>query len=118
MKSFIQIILLLTLMQNSTLIAQIGINTTTPHPSSILEVYSDNKGMLVPKVPLRDVLDTTLDGTNPAAEALLIYNTNPAISGGDGVGFYFFNGAFWEKLGANTNAGWDLEGNTATDPTT
>lgn len=49
--------------------AQVGINTTTPNPSSILDIESTNKGILIPRM-------TTLQRnaiTNPAT-SLLIFN--------------------------------------------
>jgi hypothetical protein len=51
-------------------IAQSGINTTTPEPSAILDVYSTNKGFLPPRLTTaqRDAIAT------PAA-GLMIYNT-------------------------------------------
>ncbi len=44
-----------------------------------------------------------LDGTNTVATGLLIYNTNTSITGGNGVGFYYFNGTGWDKLTRNKN---------------
>lgn len=50
--------------------SQIGIGTTTPDASAILDLSSENKGMLVPKMSLekRDLISLP-------AEGLLIYNT-------------------------------------------
>lgn len=79
--------------------SQVGIGTTSPDPSSILEIYSDDKGILIPNVSLSSILTTQLDGVNTAVEGLLIYNTNPSTTGGDGVGYYYFNASNrWEKL--------------------
>lgn len=75
--------------------AQVGVNTTTPHPSSMLDVTATNKGALFPRVSLSNINLTTLDGTNTAATGLLIWNTNAATTGGNGVGYYFFNGTIW-----------------------
>ncbi len=75
--------------------AQVGVNTTTPDPSSMLDVTATNKGALFPRVSLSNINLTTLDGTNPAATGLLIWNTNAATIGGNGVGYYFFNGTIW-----------------------
>jgi hypothetical protein len=83
--------------------AQVGIGTTSPEPSSILDVASTDKGLLVPRVSLGDVSDTMLDGTNTAATGLLIWNTNAAVTGGDGIGYYSFNGTSWEKLSTTAN---------------
>jgi hypothetical protein len=50
--------------------AQSGINTTTPDPSAILDVYSTNKGFLPPRLTTlqRDAIATPDAG-------LMIYNT-------------------------------------------
>ncbi len=54
--------------------AQVGIGTTSPDPSSILHISSANRGVLLPRVDLKNLWDkNTVD--NPAEE-LLVYNTN------------------------------------------
>lgn len=52
---------------------QTGINTHSPNESSVLEIKSDNKGLLIPRVTLTSNID---DKTilNPV-ESLLVYNT-------------------------------------------
>ncbi len=95
--------------------AQVGINTTNPDPSSIIDVTGTDKGMLVPRVGLSDVTTVSLDGTNTAATGLLIWNTNGTVTGGDGIGFYYFNGAIWEKIATgavNSENGLSLTGTT------
>lgn len=81
------------------LIAQVGINTENPHPSSILDVTSTNKGVLFPRVTLNSSTDTqTIE--NPA-RGLLIYNT------GEGnlktEGYLFWNGTEWVRLNSSTS---------------
>ena len=51
--------------------AQVGINTTSPHPSAALEVYATNKGFLPPRLTTaqRDAID-------PKPAGLMIYNTD------------------------------------------
>jgi len=100
-KSFI-ILSLLTLYST---FAQVGINTTTPDASAVLEVHAPNKGVLVPRVNLPNITTTMLDGVNTAANGLLIYNTNASTLGGDGVGFYTFNGTTWEKILTSSSSG-------------
>lgn len=80
------------------LAAQVGIGTTNPDASSVLDINSTDKGVLIPKVALSNVADTMLDGVNTAATGLLIFNTNAGTIGGSGVGFYYFNGTVWERL--------------------
>lgn len=94
MKKIVLIILFTGLSVN----AQVGINTTTPDASSILDISATDKGVLVPRVNLPNVTTSQLDGTNTAATGLLIWNTNATTVGGNGVGFYFFNGTQWMPI--------------------
>ena len=80
------------------LFGQVGINTTTPDSSSILDISATDKGILIPRVFLVNISSTQLDGVNTAANGLLIYNTNATTIGGNGIGFYVFNGTNWEKV--------------------
>ena len=52
--------------------AQVGINTSTPDPSAILEMKDSNKGLLIPRVKLTGKSDLTTI-SNPA-NGLLVYN--------------------------------------------
>ncbi len=88
-------------------VAQVGIGTTTPDPSSQLDITASDKGILIPKVSLVDVTDTMLDGVNTAATGLLIYNTNASTTGGSGVGYYYFNGTTWERLVTSATSSGD-----------
>lgn len=82
------------------LMAQTGIGTTTPNVSAKLDVYSDNKGFLPPRVTLTSATDYT---TVPnAAEGLLIYNKG---SVGLQAGYYYWNGANWATIATATSAG-------------
>ncbi|MBA4155293.1 tail fiber domain-containing protein [Flavobacterium sp.] len=94
---------------------QVGIGTTTPDVTSILDVSSTDSGILVPRISLIDINNTTLNGINTAATGLLIWNTNAAILGGNGVGFYFFNGTVWipVKETIYPDADWHEIGTTA-----
>lgn len=62
--------LLVCLFTNFSINAQIGIGTTTPNPSSILDIQSTTQGVLMPRM-------TTIqrDAIVSPAEGLLIYNT-------------------------------------------
>ncbi|WGK65433.1 tail fiber domain-containing protein [Croceiramulus getboli] len=104
--------------------AQVGIGTTNPSSSSILDVFSEsgNKGMLIPRVNI-----TNLNSQDPIKgnieESLLVYNTNTTT----GKGFYYWNNNQWNALAAggggadtsiyandgsiNTNRFVDLNGN-------
>lgn len=73
------------------LFSQVGINTTAPNPSSILDIVSTNKGLLIPRVSLTGNTDVTTI-PNPA-NGLLVYNLVDA-GGANPVkkdNFYKFN---------------------------
>jgi hypothetical protein len=104
-------IVLLLLLFTSLGFSQVGVNTTTPDPSSMLDVSATNKGALFPRVSLSNVTLTTLDGTNTAATGLLIWNTNATTTGGNGVGYYYFNGTIWVPVvqtGANDHDWYEV----------
>ena len=87
--------------------AQTGIGTTTPNASAKLDVFSDNKGFLPPRVTLTSATDNT---TVPSpAEGLLVYNKG---SVGLQAGYYYWNGANWATIATATSAG---NGVTASD---
>lgn len=76
----------------------VGINTATPHPSAILDVQSNAKGLLVPRL-------TTLQRnaiTSPAS-GLLVFDT-------DWKQFIFFADTGWAKIPAG-NPSWMVSGN-------
>lgn len=79
--------------------AQAGINTTTPAPGALLDIYAPNAGFLVPRVELTGTDDTTTI-TPQATTGVLVYNTVTAGALPVQVtpGFYFYNGASWERL--------------------
>jgi hypothetical protein len=87
----IHIILLFALIAISTsAIAQVAINTnnSAPDSSAMLDIQSSASGLLIPRM-------TTAQrtGINNPANALMVYQT-------DGTsGFYYFNGAIWQRIG-------------------
>jgi len=100
-------ILLTLLLLPLAIYAQVGIGTTNPNSSSMLEVDATDKGVLVPRVAIAN-LNTAAPVTAPI-ESLLVYNTTIAT----GVGFYYWDGAKWTPLsGAAANDGdWTVVGN-------
>ena len=103
MVRFIIFLMLSLLLSFSKSFAQVGVGTTTPDASSVLDVTSIDKGILIPRISLTNVTETMLDGTNTAATGLLIFNTNAGVSGGNGVGYYYFTGTQWERLSTSSN---------------
>lgn len=83
--------------------SQVGIGTTTPDNSSLLDITDTSKGFLIPRMTLlqRNAI------VAPAA-GLLIYQTDNT------TGFYYFDGVIWVSL---TGSGWSLIGNSGTNPT-
>jgi hypothetical protein len=101
----------------------VGVGTTTPDASAKLDVFSSNKGVLLPRVSLASIKDAAAV-TSPET-GLTLWNTNEAIIGGKGIGLY---GNFltkdlplWLKLVNSQDldsvaaAGWLLKGNTGTN---
>ena len=76
--------------------AQVGVQTDNPDPSSILDIVSSEKGILIPRVSLTADLASPSPVTAPAT-GLLVFN-----SGNDQpAGFYYWTGTEWEALSAN-----------------
>lgn len=98
--------------------AQVGINTNTPNPSTILDIKSDNLGVLVPRVALTSSIDTSTilnasSGKYP--NSLLVYNTNTS-TGVNPVspGFYYWQNNQWTRIAdtASTTQPWLVQGTT------
>lgn len=81
-------ILLILLLVNNLIYAQIGINTTKPDPSSVLDVVSNTKGVLLPRLNTQEKLAVP----NPA-DGLLVYDTTQNR-------FYVYDGdsAAWKRI--------------------
>ena len=93
-------IIILFLFLSSSIFAQTGIGTTTPHASAKLDVSATNKGFLPPRVTLTAATDAV---TIPSpAEGLLVYNLG---SVGLQAGYYYWNGVNWATIATGTTAG-------------
>ncbi len=118
MKKNIFFLLLLTCCFKIYAQQNVGIGTASPNASSLLEISSSNKGLLIPRVLLASETDVTTIPSPP--NALLIFNNNEALP--DGRGFYFWNAISnkWVKLATNNNLNnidyWSHNGNNGTDP--
>ncbi|MBX7107430.1 MAG: hypothetical protein K1X61_02160 [Chitinophagales bacterium] len=64
-----------------------GIGTTTPNGSSLLDISSTSKGVLLPRMT-----KTQRDGIAAPTEGLLIYQTNSQ------PGFYYYDGSSWKSV--------------------
>jgi hypothetical protein len=113
MKNFL-VLLVISLLLNSVANAQIGINTTTPNVYAALDISSNNKGVLAPRVDLTSLtFDLNSDGDNDISnqpEGLLVYNTGSVLS----KGYYYWSGTKWDNLSVSTD--WNLNGTSDTNP--
>ncbi|MDW8273309.1 MAG: hypothetical protein RMJ53_03655 [Chitinophagales bacterium] len=64
----------------------IGIGTNSPDPSSLLELFSSDKGLLIPRLTQAQRLSI-----NNPANGLLVYDINDNC-------FYYYNGLSWVSL--------------------
>ncbi|WP_370897235.1 hypothetical protein [Chryseobacterium gossypii] len=77
----------------------VGIGTSSPDPSSILELSSANKALLLPRVSLTSTLDATTIA-NPA-KGLLVQNISDSGTGNTSVYkdlLYLYDGTSWQAL--------------------
>ena len=98
----------------------VGINTSTPDDSAVLEINASDRGLLIPRVALKDISDVVT--IEQPATSLLVYNTATDGTSPDNVtpGFYYWDGTVWKRLeggnaGGTTNNDWALTGNAGTN---
>lgn len=75
--------------------SQVGIATKNPNPSAALEIFSNNKGLLIPQIALTSIVDTeTIIPGNVVG--LLVYNTtnNTYIT----PGYYYWFDNKWNRI--------------------
>ncbi len=86
----------------------------SPDASSMLEIRSTTKGLLIPRLAL--VQTTSAAPVTSPATSLLVYNT--ATVNDVTPGFYYWSGSQWMRMatGAIPASGWLLTGNTNTNP--
>lgn len=79
----------LTLLMSIKLVAQknVGVGTTSPDKSAVLDIVSVNQGLLVPR--------TDTNAISSPAKSLLIYQVADDT-------FYYFDGLIWRPLGSTT----------------
>jgi hypothetical protein len=94
--------------------------TGAPDSSAMLEVTGgtgNNKGILLPRISLTSISTWGLSGSTPVA-GMFVYNTNASVTGGSGVGTYYWDGTQWVKSTSASTSGWDLTGNAGTNSAT
>ena len=72
--------------------SQVGIGTTSPDPSSVLDITSTSGGLLVPRMTVTQRANIA----TPIQEGLLIYQTDNT------PGFYYYDGSGWNIIGGAT----------------
>ncbi len=85
----------------------------TPDASSILELRSPDKGLLIPRVALTQTTSNFPVGAG-IATSLIVYNT---VTVNDVVpGYYYWDGTQWVRLatGGSTSEAWHITGNSGT----
>ncbi|MDR0193870.1 MAG: hypothetical protein LBI73_01995 [Myroides sp.] len=94
-----RIITIGVLMMSGIAFSQVGIGTRAPHRSALLELKADAgeyRGVLIPHIPLKDLVDKSSINKGDIATSLLVYNTTE-----NGVltpGFYYWKGKEWVRL--------------------
>ncbi len=90
----------------------VAINTSgaVANSSAMLDISSNNTGLLVPRVNL--TMTTVAAPVTTPATSLLVYNNNTV--GDVTPGYYYWGGAAWIRLDSNQND-WLLNGNAATN---
>lgn len=79
--------------------AQVGINTSPPHPTAALDMSDSEKGFLAPKIALQNIRDTST--INAPKKGVLVFNTT---SNSDlQPGYYYWNNEKWEPFHNNKN---------------
>jgi hypothetical protein len=112
MKKITQTILIASIaMLTQTNFAQVGIGTTTPNASAELDIFSANRGLLLPRVSLSD---TTLSTPLAAHVAgMTVYNIAPAVNDVS-PGLYYNDGTKWIAVSQSQSNDWSIIGNSGT----
>lgn len=82
-------------------LAQVGIGTSAPHSSAVLEVQSTQKGLLIPRMS-----STDRDAITSPATGLLIFNSTTSS-------FQYFTGAAWAEIGLSSVSNANIDANAA-----
>jgi hypothetical protein len=112
---FVFLICSVTVKLNAQQNVSISDVNTLPDASSVLDVSSTTKGLLVPRVALTSTTNQSpIPNGITVATALLVYNT--ATSGDVTPGFYHWANNKWNRFDTGNNIGdWKLLGNAGTN---
>lgn len=95
MKRVLFLSFLCCVLVSGTSFAQVGVGTTSPNSSAILEVSSTNKGVLLPSVNLTsNTMD--LDGNSSTVQpiGMLVYNSGTILT----KGYCYWSGTEWRSI--------------------
>lgn len=105
-KSLIRFSILILLIHSlNQSFGQVGINNLTPNVSSMLDITSTNKGVLIPRMTSFQRLAIPTPATG-----LMVYETTTNQ-------FFYFDGTVWRPMAAN-NSAWNTLGNSGTSAAT
>lgn len=90
----------------SILFSQVGIGTNTPHSSAVLDITSNNKGVLFPTVALTSSTDVTTIN-NPQKGLIVWVSTTQQDIEADN--FYYWSGSKWRKFSSVNSSSKSLE---------
>ncbi len=103
MKRYVFVLLTLVTITNLSNAQGVGIGTSTPDASAILEIKSGTKGILLPRTST-----TSRNSIANPAKGLILYDSTTS-------GFWFNSGSTWVQLSTGNNS-WSLMGNSTTNP--
>lgn len=98
MRKILLFTVLLIVMTFNSANAQVGIGTSTPNASAMLDINSTNKGMLFPSYNMASLTDPTTPVLNPT-NGLMVYNNGGIYE----KGLYYWYVDSWNKLFVNTD---------------
>ncbi|WP_410879596.1 hypothetical protein [Myroides sp. DW712] len=93
-KIIVSAVVAFTVLTTSDVFAQQGFGTNTPDRSAAVDIVSNKRGLLIPRIAIPN-LDQAAPVANPA-NALMVYNTGTADAA---AGFYYWDATY------NNNAG-------------
>jgi hypothetical protein len=91
----------LLLFGSTCALAQVGIGTSAPHASAVLEVQSTQKGLLIPRMS-----STDRDAITSPATGLLIFNSTTNS-------FQYYTGGAWAEIGLSSVSNANVDANAA-----
>lgn len=84
MRKTVVICCLLFTLQNRIAAQSVGIGTNSPHPSALLELNENSKGLLIPRMT-----QAQRNAISSPAEGLMVYQTDETI------GFWYYSAGSW-----------------------